>query len=68
MKRNFTATLRQEGAWHVAQCLELDIASQGETEEEALTNLGEALALHLDEPRATAVPKVRPVEVEVGAS
>ena len=52
----------------MAQCLEVDVASQGETEEQALANLGEALALHFEEPRATVVPKVRRVEVEVGAS
>ncbi|MBF8267945.1 MAG: HicB family protein [Dehalococcoidia bacterium] len=68
MRRRFTATLWQEGNWHVAQCLEVDVASQGETEEEALANLEEALALHFEEPRATALPTVRQVEVEVSAS
>ena len=68
MKRNFTVNVWQEGEWYIAQCLEADVASQGETEEEALVNLGEALALHFEEPRATVVPKVRQVEIEVGAS
>lgn len=49
IQHNFTATVWQEDAWFVAQCLELDVASQGETEEEALANLQEALALHVDE-------------------
>ena len=35
MKRPFAATVWREGKWYVSQCLELDIASQGETEEEA---------------------------------
>ncbi|EMI71399.1 hypothetical protein LEP1GSC072_0998 [Leptospira noguchii str. Bonito] len=33
----------QEKKIYVAQCLEVDVASQGETEEEALSNLQEAL-------------------------
>ncbi len=45
MKRPFTATVWREGNWYVSQCLEVDIASQGETEEEALANLKEALEL-----------------------
>ena len=68
MKQSFTATVWQEDNWYVAQCLEVDVASQGETEDEALANLGEALALHFEEPRAAVVPKVRQVVVEVGAS
>ena len=54
MKRPFTATVWREGDWYVSQCLEIDIASQGETEEEALDNLKEALELHFEiaEPRA----------------
>jgi len=68
MKRPFTATVWREGRWYVSQCLELDIASQGETEEEALANLKEALELHLESPQATRLPEVRIIEVEVGAA
>jgi len=68
MKRLFAATVWQEGNWYVSQCLELDIASQGESEEEALANLKEAIELHFEPPQATRPPKVRTVEVEVGAS
>lgn len=59
MKRTFTASITREGDWFVAQCLEVDVASQGETEEEALTNLGEAIALHLSPPVAAALPDLR---------
>jgi predicted RNase H-like HicB family nuclease len=65
MKRTFTASIMQEGDWYVAQCFERDVASQGETEEEPLINLGEALALHFTPPVATALPDLRPVEVEI---
>jgi len=52
MKRSFPATVWREGKWYVSQCLEIDITSQGETEDEALANLKEALELHF-EPLAT---------------
>ncbi len=68
MKREFKASVSREGDWFVAQCLEVDVASQGRTEEEALANLEEALALHFEAPRASATPKIRPVEVEVSAT
>jgi predicted RNase H-like HicB family nuclease len=68
VKHTFTASITQEGDWFVAQCLEVDVASQGETEEEALVNLGEALALHFTPPIATALPDLRPVDVEIGAA
>ena len=68
MKRPFAATVWREGTWYVSQCLEIDIASQGESEEEALANLKEALEPHFEPPQATRPPKVRMVEVEVGAA
>ena len=68
MKREFTASVWKEGDWFVSQCLEVDVASQGETEAEAMANLQEALALHFEPPRATVVPRVRTIEVDVGAS
>ena len=68
MKKRFSASLWREGDWFVAQCLEVDVASQGRTEEQALANLEEALALHFEPPRASATPKIRPVEVEVSAT
>lgn len=43
MKKSFTVSVWQEKKIYVAQCLEVDVASQGETEEEALSNLQEAL-------------------------
>ncbi len=67
MKKSFTATLWQEDGLVVAQCLEVDVASQGNSEEEALANLTEALSLHFQPPRATVAPQVRTIEVEVSA-
>lgn len=68
MKRTFTASVWQEGSWFVAQCLEVDIASLGETETEALANLGEAISLHFEPPQATITPQIKTLEVEVGAA
>lgn len=68
MKRPFAASVWREGDWYFAQCLELDIASQGETEDEALSNLKEALELYFEPSRATRPPLVRTIEVEVGAA
>jgi predicted RNase H-like HicB family nuclease len=68
MKRPFATTVWREGDWYVAQCLEVDVASQGETEDEALANLKEALELHFEPPQATRPSKVRVIEVEVGAA
>jgi predicted RNase H-like HicB family nuclease len=68
MKRPFAATVWREGKWYVSQCLELDVASQGETEEEALLNLKEALELYFEAPQATRLPQVRTIEAEVGAA
>ncbi len=68
MKRPFAASVWREGDWYVAQCLEIDVASQGETEEEALGGLKEALELYFEPPTATRPPALRTIEVEVGAA
>ena len=68
MLRTFTASIWQEGDWFIAQCLEVDVASQGKTEQEALTNLEEALALHFEPPHATIHPEVRTIKVEISAA
>ena len=68
MKRYFTASVTVEGDWHVAQCLEVDVASQGETEQAALDNLAEALGLHFEPPVATDAPATRSLEVDIRAA
>lgn len=68
MKADFTVSIWQEDDLFIAQCLDVDVASQGRTEEEALANLREALELHFEEPVAEWTPKLRKVEVQVGAA
>ena len=66
MEQTFSASLWREEDLYVAQCLQVDVASQGATQKEALENLREALELHFESPRATATPLVKTITVEVG--
>ncbi|MGH3574358.1 MAG: type II toxin-antitoxin system HicB family antitoxin [Pseudonocardiaceae bacterium] len=66
--RNLTVAIHREGDWYVARCLEVDLASQGRTIDEALSNLAEAVALYLDEVddpqrHVTATPLVTSFQV-----
>ena len=65
MRRRFVARVWQEDEWFVAQCLDVDVASQGRTEEEALDNLTDALHLYFSPPHAGSLPALHTVEVEV---
>ena len=44
---HLTAAITHEGDWYVARCLQVEVTSQGETIEESLENLREALELYL---------------------
>ena len=48
MTRQLTAIIEREGAGYVSLCPELDIASQGDSIEEARRNLVEALELFFE--------------------
>lgn len=63
--RKLSASVWKEGKWFVAQCLDVDVASQGRTEQEALENLKEAVELHFTPPVATIVPKISQIEVNL---
>ena len=67
MTHSFTASVWQEGDWFVAQCREIEVASQGRTADEALANLSEAIELHFAPPCATLLPEIRPLKVEISA-
>jgi len=57
VQRTFTVRLRkdEESGYYAARCVELPEAiSQGKTEEEALTNLREAIELFLEEYESQA--------------
>jgi predicted RNase H-like HicB family nuclease len=48
----------REGEHFVAQCLDVDVSSFGESEENALLNLREALELYFEDAPADAVARV----------
>ncbi len=68
MTRVFTASVWKERDAYVAQALDVDVASQGETIDDALANLREALELYFEPPGPATVPELRRIEVEVPAS
>ena len=45
---SFTAFLEKEGTGYVALCPELDVASQGDSVDDAMKNLREAVQLFLE--------------------
>jgi predicted RNase H-like HicB family nuclease len=68
MMKRLTASILKEDRFYVAQCLEVDVASQGNTEVEALGNLREALELHFEPPQASETPQLQVIEIEIGAA
>jgi predicted RNase H-like HicB family nuclease len=55
LTQQFTAIIEREGTGFVSFCPQLDIASQGETVEEARNNLIEALELFFETADRTEV-------------
>ncbi len=49
MKASLQNVVWKEGEFFVAQCLNVDVSSFGETREDALANLSEALALYFED-------------------
>jgi predicted RNase H-like HicB family nuclease len=67
----FTATVTKDGEWYVSRCLEVEVASQGETLDEALANLREALELYFEDepaPPTFVHPLVTSVDVHISAA
>ena len=63
--QRFTAIIRKDADLYVGLCPELDIASQGDSIEQALVNLQEAVALFLDaaDSKELQAPRRGPVFV-----
>jgi len=61
----FTGVLIKEDEGYSALCLELDVASQGETVEEAKKNIIEAVTLYLETAIESNLPIIRPVQVKI---
>jgi predicted RNase H-like HicB family nuclease len=72
-KHQFTAVIEREGDGYVALCPELDVASQGDTIDQAKDNLMEAVELFLETASPIEITKrlhnevyVTRLEVSVG--
>lgn len=63
--RHLTAVITREGEWYVAQCVEVDVASQGRTRAEALDALREALELRFEGEEPPELPDVEQFEIAV---
>lgn len=63
----FTAAVTQEARLFVAQCLEVDVASQGTSVDEALENLREALLVRFEEglTNVRSSPVIAEIEIDV---
>ncbi len=63
---HFTAAVTHEAPWYVARCLEVEVASQGTSADEALANLKEALELYFEGeplPEGIEPPVIATVEI-----
>jgi len=49
MRYNLTISVHKEDKWYIAKCLENSVASHGQSIDEALANLKEALELYYDD-------------------
>ena len=49
LTQKYSTIVYKEDDWHVSWCPDLDIASQGKTVEEAVSNLKEAVELYLED-------------------
>lgn len=64
-----TVTPDEEG-WYVARCVQVEVASQGRTVDEALASLRDALELHFEGeplPQTPQQPIVAPIEIRRSA-
>lgn len=61
----FTALVEREGNGYVALCPEFDVASQGDTVEEAKRNLAEAVSLFLETADPSEIDRRQHSEVFV---
>ena len=70
MKETITARVWPEGdsGWYIAQALDVDVASQGESVDETLANLREAVELYFEPPVQDPLPKLYRIEVDIAAT
>lgn len=64
--------LWKENKWYVAKALEVEVASQGKSEQEAIDNLKEALELYFEDRSKVELapvqkPKLQDLSIQVNA-
>ncbi len=63
--KSFSALVYKEDNFYVAKCIEVEVASQGKTKKEALTNLKEALELYFEDEKIKAkIPSSKNISIE----
>lgn len=63
MKITLKNAVWKEDKYYVAQCLNVEVSSFGETRKEALANLEEALELYFEETKKPQISAVQRVEI-----
>ncbi len=53
----------KEGTHYVAQCLNVNVSSFGDTKNEALKNLNEAIELYMEDASIDELPKIESPEI-----
>jgi len=53
LQHNIKAFIRKGEGYYVAECLEINVVTQGRTLDETIANLREAVALHLEDEDPT---------------
>ncbi len=61
MPKTVTVVIRRGEKWYVAECVEVDVITQGRTVEEALENMAEALELYFEGEEVEEVPSEPPI-------
>jgi predicted RNase H-like HicB family nuclease len=59
------AIVQRDGSFYVVECLELPVVTQGRTLDEAVSNIQEALSLHLEGEDPAALGLVAEPRIEI---
>lgn len=63
LSKQFNGIVWKEDKYFVAQCLNIDVSSFGDTKEEALANLQEAIELYLEDADADNISEIKEPEL-----
>ncbi|MEO8567659.1 MAG: type II toxin-antitoxin system HicB family antitoxin [Ginsengibacter sp.] len=63
MVTEFKNIVWKEGQYYVAQCLNIEVSSFGDTKEDALKNLKEAIELYLEDTPVDVMNKIEEPEI-----